>query len=272
MAKLPCIPQSRIFTLKETGETMSYDQVRQYLMSNPELWSEGKEEQKTGPLSSVEATAKALQGFKTPTLIDKVAKLLGASKFVNSKRRRAKGDVEVERQQDIDQVVNKKPTSRIKIKGDEIIFKDGDSLYEKLISEGFTEKEAFGIIDAVQDIFPDESKEFYPNEFKEENVEDISSIIEEERFKRHINEELNKEVYKRKIEEARKYINRLKDGEFVFTKKSIGFVKNVLDEFENGNVFLFTDSQLNDLGVSKKQAKTFALGPCRRRRRKTRIF
>ena len=45
MAKIPCIPQSRIFTLKETGETMSYDQVRQYLMSNPELWS-GKGEQK----------------------------------------------------------------------------------------------------------------------------------------------------------------------------------------------------------------------------------
>ena len=43
MAKLPCIPQSRIFTLKETGETMSYDQVRQYLMSNPELWLGGKE-------------------------------------------------------------------------------------------------------------------------------------------------------------------------------------------------------------------------------------
>lgn len=45
MAKLPCIPQARIFTLKETGETMSYDQVRQYLMSNPDLWL-GKGEQK----------------------------------------------------------------------------------------------------------------------------------------------------------------------------------------------------------------------------------
>ena len=40
---------------------MSYDQVRQYLMSNPELWS-GKGEAKEGPLSSVEATAKALEG------------------------------------------------------------------------------------------------------------------------------------------------------------------------------------------------------------------
>ena len=254
MAKLPCPPQSRIYTLKDTGETMSYDQVREYLMSNPELWS-GKGEQKAGPLSSVEATAKALQEFKTPTLIDKIAKFIGGSKFINSKRRTAKGDAEILRQQDIDQTVNKKPTSRIKIKGDEVIFKDGDSLYEKLITEGFTEKEAYGIIDAVQDIFPDESREFYPDEFKEENVEDISSVIKEERFKRYINEELNKEAYRRKIEEARKYINRLKEGEFVFTKKSIGFVKNVLDEFEKGNVFVFTDSQLNDLGVSKKQSK-----------------
>ena len=185
MAKLPCPPQSRIYTLKDTGETMSYDQVREYLMSNPELWS-GKGEQKAGPLSSVEATAKALQEFKTPTLIDKIAKFIGGSKFINSKRRTAKGDAEILRQQDIDQTVNKKPTSRIKIKGDEVIFKDGDSLYEKLITEGFTEKEAYGIIDAVQDIFPDESREFYPDEFKEENVEDISSVIKEERFKRYI--------------------------------------------------------------------------------------
>jgi len=46
MAKLPCVPQSRIFTFKATGETMSYDQVRQYLMENPDLWlgaKEGKE-------------------------------------------------------------------------------------------------------------------------------------------------------------------------------------------------------------------------------------
>jgi site-specific DNA-cytosine methylase len=46
MAKLPCVPQSRIFTFKATGETMSYDQVRQYLMENPDLWL-GKGEQKT---------------------------------------------------------------------------------------------------------------------------------------------------------------------------------------------------------------------------------
>ena len=46
MAKLPCVPQSRIFTFKATGETMSYDQVRQYLMENPDIWlgaKEGKE-------------------------------------------------------------------------------------------------------------------------------------------------------------------------------------------------------------------------------------
>ena len=46
MAKLPCVPQSRMFTLKDTGETMSYDQVRQYLMENPNIWlgaKEGKE-------------------------------------------------------------------------------------------------------------------------------------------------------------------------------------------------------------------------------------
>lgn len=42
MAKLPCPPQSRIYTLKDTGETMSYDQVRQYLLENAELWQEGK--------------------------------------------------------------------------------------------------------------------------------------------------------------------------------------------------------------------------------------
>jgi len=46
MAKLPCVPESRMFTLKDTGETMSYDQVRQYLMENPDIWlgtKEGKE-------------------------------------------------------------------------------------------------------------------------------------------------------------------------------------------------------------------------------------
>ena len=62
MAKIPCVPQARIFTLKETGETMSYNQVREYLMNHPELWS-GKGEQKAGPLSSVEATAKALEAL-----------------------------------------------------------------------------------------------------------------------------------------------------------------------------------------------------------------
>jgi len=70
MAKLPCIPQSRIFTLKETGETMSYDQVRQYLMSNPELWS-GKEvamPKVADALKDVKSTAKALGGLETNSL------------------------------------------------------------------------------------------------------------------------------------------------------------------------------------------------------------
>jgi len=72
MAKLPCPPQSRIYTLKDTGETMSYDQVREYLMSNPELWSEGAEV-KAGPLSSVEATAKALgEEVKKESVIKKL--------------------------------------------------------------------------------------------------------------------------------------------------------------------------------------------------------
>ena len=43
MAKLPCVPESRMFTLKDTGETMSYDQVRQYLMENPDIWLGSKE-------------------------------------------------------------------------------------------------------------------------------------------------------------------------------------------------------------------------------------
>ena len=79
MAKIPCIPQARIFTLKDTGETMSYDQVREYLMSNPELWS-GKGEQKAGPLSSVEATAKALEGM-SESKVKKLAALI----FPNTK-------------------------------------------------------------------------------------------------------------------------------------------------------------------------------------------
>lgn len=32
-----------MFTLKDTGETMSYDQVRQYLMENPDIWQGAKE-------------------------------------------------------------------------------------------------------------------------------------------------------------------------------------------------------------------------------------
>jgi len=199
--------------------------------------------------------ARALESVKTPTLLDKAAKILGATKFSNSRRGRAEGDIEIERQQEINDIVNVSPTSRITIKGNEIIFKDGNSLYDKLISEGFTAKEAFGIIDSIQDFIPNESKDFYPNKFKDENVEDISSMIREESFKRYINAELNKDSYRRKIAEARERINQLKDGEFVFTNKSIAFIKKALNEFENGDVFIFTDKQLADLGISKTNTK-----------------
>jgi hypothetical protein len=65
MAKLPCPPQSRIYTLKETGETMSYDQVREYLMSNPELWS-GKAEVKAEgkPLTPEQELKQAFDEWK----------------------------------------------------------------------------------------------------------------------------------------------------------------------------------------------------------------
>jgi len=61
MAKLPCVPESRMFTLKDTGETMSYDQVRQYLMENPDIWLGAKEgKEVANALKDVESTAKAL--------------------------------------------------------------------------------------------------------------------------------------------------------------------------------------------------------------------
>jgi len=37
-----------MFTLKDTGETMSYDQVRQYLMENPDIWLGAKEGKEVG--------------------------------------------------------------------------------------------------------------------------------------------------------------------------------------------------------------------------------
>jgi ribosomal protein S18 acetylase RimI-like enzyme len=212
----------------------------------------------TAELKDVESTAKELMNFKKPTLLDKVAKMLGGEKFSNSKRRRSKDDAEVERQQEIDDIVNKNPTSRIKIKGDEIIFNDGKTLYDKLISNNFTEQEAFGIIDVVQGIFPSEFQEYYPDSFKNENTEDISSIIEEEFFKRHINDQLNKDNAKNKLKSAKAYINNLiPENTYgsVFTDKSINFIKDIVNNFENGNVFLFTDTQLKDLGISKNKNK-----------------
>lgn len=65
MAKIPCVPQSRIFTLKETGETMSYDQVRQYLMSNPELWLGEKEGKGVAEAGGKYEKAKELKEYKT---------------------------------------------------------------------------------------------------------------------------------------------------------------------------------------------------------------
>lgn len=209
---------------------------------------EGKKAEPTFE-QKVEATAKALEEVRNPTILDKVVKLLGGSKFVNKFRKRAKGDEDILRIKEIDDIVNKNPTSRISIKGDEIIFKDGDSLFDKLIDGGFTEREAFGIIDQIQDAFPNSFKEFYPDSFKDQNVEDITSIIEEEYFKRYINNELNKESNRKKLEEVKKRVEGLKDGEFVFTQKSIDFIKEVISGIENGDVFLFTDSQLADLGV-----------------------
>ncbi|MBP8762308.1 MAG: hypothetical protein KBH21_00480 [Acetoanaerobium sp.] len=200
----------------------------------------------------VESTAKALEGVRNPKILDKIAKLLGGDKFVNKFRKKAKGDKDILRAQEIDDIVNKNPTSRISIKGDEIIFSDGGTLFDKLINGGFTEKEAFGIIDQIQDAFPGSLKEFYPNSFKDENVEDINFIIEEELFKRYINKELNNQAYKKRLEDIKKRVGNLEDGDFVFTKKSINFIKEILNGIESGDVFVFTKNQLSDLGIEQK--------------------
>ena len=87
MAKIPCVPQARIFTIKETGETMSYDQVRQYLMSNPDLWL-GKGEQKAegkkaSPFTSIQATAKALEGVDTSKIIKPLSEKEFDKKYID---------------------------------------------------------------------------------------------------------------------------------------------------------------------------------------------
>jgi len=72
MAKLPCPPQSRIYTLKDTGETMSYDQVREYLMSNPELWlgkGEAKEIKKEEKSTEFGKALSASSRFKPKELV-----------------------------------------------------------------------------------------------------------------------------------------------------------------------------------------------------------
>jgi len=60
-----------MFTLKDTGETMSYDQVRQYLMENPDIWlgaKEGKEvampKGETKPLSAEQELSQAFKKWK----------------------------------------------------------------------------------------------------------------------------------------------------------------------------------------------------------------
>ena len=65
----PCIT---IINIDGKEARLTYDQMREHLFNNPELWQEGKAERrkiggkkkeaKEGPLSSVEATAKALEG------------------------------------------------------------------------------------------------------------------------------------------------------------------------------------------------------------------
>jgi hypothetical protein len=74
----PCIT---IINIDGKEARLTYDQMREHLFNNPELWQEGKAERrkiggkkkeaKEGPLSSVEATAKALEG-KDTSEIDKI--------------------------------------------------------------------------------------------------------------------------------------------------------------------------------------------------------
>jgi len=62
-----------MFTLKDTGETMSYDQVRQYLMENPDIWLGAKEgKEVANALKDVESTAKALEGVDTKSIKEKI--------------------------------------------------------------------------------------------------------------------------------------------------------------------------------------------------------
>lgn len=213
-------------------------------------------EEEVSPLKDVESTANALFKFPKPKMFDKIANLLGGKKFVNSRRRKSKGDDEVSRQQEIDDIVNIRPTSRIKIKGDEIIFKDGNSLYDKLISDGFNESEAFRIIDEVQSLFPPKSTEKYPDSFKETNVEDIFSIVQEENFARHINKILNEQEAKKHFEEVEKRIAGLAQYDEVgITPKSIDFLNKTLSSIKSGEAFVFTNNQLSDLGITKQKTK-----------------
>lgn len=238
-----------------TGITQQVPTTQPAGQVTPEPTVEQTVQQKEDELINV---AKQLENIKNPTALDEIVKKIGGNKFVNKFRKKAEGDDEIQKVQSIDEIVNRKPTSRIKIKGNEIIFKDGSSLFDKLISENFSQSEASNIIDTVQRIFPPEYIESYPDSFKFENVEDISSIIEEEYFKRYINEFRNEERIRDNFNKARVFINQLEgatysNGDLIYTKKSIDFIKNVLDEAEKGNAFVFTKNQLDELGIVKKQ-------------------
>ena len=210
-------------------------------------------------LSNVSETMKALENIKTPKILDKIAVLLGGKKFLNKFRKEAKGDESTIRIQDIDDAVNNSTHHKVKIKGIEIVFSDGETLFDKLVNEGFSERESKFIIEQAQDFFPKSQLEFFTDLFKDENVEDINSIIEEEQFKRSINRSLNDLSYMRDIGEVEKrledYSNSKKDESFGITNKSVSFLKNLLNQVKEGESFIITEDQLSDLGISKTKPK-----------------
>ena len=120
MAKLPCVPQSRVFTLKDTRETMSYDQVRQYLMENPDIWlgaKEGKEVAMptSNALKDVASTTKALKKIpnELPALRDALANvdrsfvLIGGEKYTKAEIKKFIADKIGD---DVDEIVDIKIT------------------------------------------------------------------------------------------------------------------------------------------------------------------
>ena len=94
----PCIT---IINIDGKEARLTYDQMREHLFNNPELWQEGKAERrkigggkkkeaaKEGPLSSVEATAKALRNQRI--IDDESVKNYGSWKLGESKQIDSKG-------------------------------------------------------------------------------------------------------------------------------------------------------------------------------------